>query len=69
MNPYESPQTIDKSLKEKLPKRKLTWGEIATIAAAIGVSQLVLHYFRAEARDQRQAELIQQVQPAFPRDP
>lgn len=69
MNPYEAPQSVDNAVKVKPPRRKLSWGQIALIAAAVGVSQFVLHYFRAHSRNQQQPNPPPQAQPAFPGNP
>ena len=61
MNPYEAPQTVEPAAKETPPKRKLSWSQIALIALSVGVTQFVMHYFRAESREQKQAEETKQM--------
>jgi ribosomal silencing factor RsfS len=60
MNPYEAPQTVDKATTETPPKRPLTWGQLALIAVVVTTSQLVIHYFRTQQREQKLEALLKQ---------
>jgi cytochrome c-type biogenesis protein CcmH/NrfF len=62
MNSYESPQTLDRVVKEKPPKRRASWWEIAVVCVVIGATQWVMFYFREQERIKKQAEQLKAAQ-------